>query len=111
MLQRDLQNSAESAKSTAPSRPRLSKSCCFNAGIMSRARKQAVCGILQVPLKHALQFRLGRRQFPGDYAVREAHPIVGAVAKRLIGGVAAAAERNYRPASQAERGPGRVYNF
>ena len=41
-LQRDLQNSAESAKSTAPSRSRLSKGFCFNAGIMSRARKQAV---------------------------------------------------------------------
>ena len=33
-----LANSAESAKSTAPSRPRLSKSCCFNAGIMSPAQ-------------------------------------------------------------------------
>ena len=49
-LKRDLQNSAESAKSTASSRSRLNKSCCFNAGIMSRARKQAVSANLQVPL-------------------------------------------------------------
>jgi hypothetical protein len=56
-LKRDLQNSAESAKSTAPSRSRLSKrsrlsmSSCFNAGIMSRARKQAVSRHLD-KLKH-----------------------------------------------------------
>jgi len=49
-LLRYLQNSAESAKRAAPSRLRLSKSCCFNARIMSRARKPAVGGILQVPL-------------------------------------------------------------
>jgi hypothetical protein len=51
MLHRDLQDSAQLARGTAPSRSRLFKSCCFNAGIMSRARKQAVCGILQVPLQ------------------------------------------------------------
>ena len=38
-LKRDLRSSAESAKSTAPSRSRLSG---FNARIMSRARKPAV---------------------------------------------------------------------
>jgi len=53
-LQRDSQNAAESAKSTAPSRSRLSKSSRFNAGIMSRARKQAVGGILQIPLQLVL---------------------------------------------------------
>ena len=47
-----LRNSAESAKSTAPSRWRLSWCACFNTGIMSRARKRAVGGISQVPLKH-----------------------------------------------------------
>ena len=61
--------------------------------------------------KEVLQFRLRRRQFPSDHGIREAHAIVGAVAKRLIGGVAAAAERNHRPASQAERGSGRVDNL
>jgi len=54
-LRRYLQNSVESAKSTAPSRgalwAQLSKGYCFNAGIMSRARKQAVGEILQVPLQ------------------------------------------------------------
>src|ERR1035438_8104523 len=59
----------------------------------------------------ALQFRLRRRQFPGDHGIGKGHPIVGAIAERLIGGVAAAAERNHRPASQAERGSGRVYNL
>jgi hypothetical protein len=54
---RYLRNSAELAKRTAPSRSRLSKSSCFNAGIMSRARKQAVCGILQVPQS---EFRIER---------------------------------------------------
>jgi hypothetical protein len=51
-LKRDLQDSGESAKSTASSRSRLSKGCCFNAGIMSRALQQAVGGILHAPLKH-----------------------------------------------------------
>ena len=41
-LGRDLQNSAESAESTAPSRGALWARLCFNAGIMSRARKPAV---------------------------------------------------------------------
>ena len=53
-LKRDLQNSA---KSTAPSRSRLSKrsrlsmSSCFYAGIMSRARRRAVSRHLD-KLKH-----------------------------------------------------------
>ena len=53
----DLHDSAKSAKSTAPSlakarvRSRLSKSSCFNAGIMSRARKRAVSRHLD-KLKH-----------------------------------------------------------
>ena len=63
-LKRYLQDSAESAKSTAPSRgalwARLSKSCCFNAAIMSRARKQAVGGVLQVPLEHVPHSVTGR---------------------------------------------------
>jgi hypothetical protein len=42
-------NRPNRAKGTAPSRSRLSKRRHFNAGLMSRARKQAVCGFLQVP--------------------------------------------------------------
>ena len=41
-LGKDLQNSAESEKSAAPSRGALWARLCFNAGIMSRARKPAV---------------------------------------------------------------------
>src|ERR1022692_60985 len=44
MLQRYLQYSLNRAKGTVSSRSRLSKGCCFNAGLMSRARKQEVSG-------------------------------------------------------------------
>ena len=50
---RDLEIPLNWRKSTAPSRGALwaglRKSRRFNAGIMSRSRKQAVYGILQVP--------------------------------------------------------------
>ena len=59
-----LQDSAESTKSTAPSRSRLS----LNAGIVRRARKQSVGGISQVPLSacpaYTLHFRRSHTILP-----------------------------------------------
>jgi len=77
------------ARSASPSRSRLSRRWCFNAGLMSRARKQAVSGILQVPplpLGQPVQqnlHRASRRQqhfrvgalHPRDFLGLRRHPI------------------------------------
>jgi hypothetical protein len=66
MLRRYLENSAESAKSTAPSlRGRGSLRVAVSTrGIMSRARQEAVGGILQVPLRLVRRTELAPSRLP-----------------------------------------------
>ena len=61
--------------------------------------------------KDGLQFRLRRGQLPGDHGIGEGHAIVGAVAKGLIGGLAAAAKRDNRPAGESEGRSGGIDDF
>lgn len=58
-----------------------------------------------------LGFGCGRWQFPCHHRVLEPHPAVGAIAKRFIGGVAAAAQRNDGTARQPESGAAGVDNL
>src|SRR5580658_2366069 len=46
--------------------------------------------------------RFGRRQLAGGDGIGEAHAVVAAVAKRLVGRVAATAQRDDRAASQSK---------
>lgn len=58
-----------------------------------------------------LDFRLGRRQFPGYHLIGETHTAMAAVAKRLIRRVPTAAQRDHCPAGKAEGGAGGIVNF
>ena len=55
-----------------------------------------------------LQLGLRRRKFAGRHGIVETRAGVGPVAERLVGRLSAAAEGDYGPSGQAERGPGGV---
>jgi len=59
----------------------------------------------------SLQFRLGRREFPCHDRIDKTGPIMAPVAKRLVGGLAAAAQTDRGTTAQAERLALRVDDF
>src|SRR5689334_3314589 len=59
----------------------------------------------------SLQFGFGRRQFARGNNVVESDSIVRSITERLIGGLAATAERNHSTSGESERGAVRVQDF
>jgi hypothetical protein len=55
--------------------------------------------------------RFGRREFAGDYFILKAGPGMRSIAKRLILRLPAAAEADYRPATESEWLSDGIENF
>jgi hypothetical protein len=75
-------------------------------------RSQSKAAVPPSTLQLGLEGRwLGRWKIPRLNCVSETYLLVGAIAKRLVGGMAATAERNRRAARQAEWLAGRIVDL
>jgi len=57
----------------------------------------------KISLDTTLKLGLGRRQFTRHHGVGKSYAVVAAIAERLVGGMAAAAQRDDRPPGEAEK--------